>query len=245
MLIAHCAPKRLFSSATLAAIQDSAAPPGVRGLFHSAVHSNPRRCASETRDAWNRAVSVCDARLLAEQEQGQPTSCLQRLFTRCRCTLLVLLLLTLFFSFYYYCYYHYFGPPPPFFFFLLFFQVLFFFLGKIKVFSSSFSFSSVFFFFQSQVSFFNSDLKSKHQKWPTSTRTIFDSSSKSKPFPLLRAFSSPSSIITAAKAAKKKKKSSSSSENSGGHHFDDLSSRLARPAHIWNSTRGNMLQFVS
>ena len=65
---------------------------------------------------------------------------------------------------------------------------------KSDFFSSSFSSSSVFFFFQSQVSFFNSDLKSKHQKWPTSTRTIFDSSSKSKALPLLRAFSSPPTL---------------------------------------------------
>ena len=60
-----------FSSGVSAAIQDSVAPPGVRGLWHSAVRSNLRHRTSETCDAWNRGDPIFDARHLVLTNQSK------------------------------------------------------------------------------------------------------------------------------------------------------------------------------
>ena len=52
---------RRFSSAASATIQNSAAPPSVRGLCGSAAHSYLCRLGSYTGDAWNRADPIFDA----------------------------------------------------------------------------------------------------------------------------------------------------------------------------------------
>ena len=70
-LITHKASERQFLCSASAAIQDSAAPPSVRGLCHSAARSYLRCLMSETLTTWNRADPIFNTWCLVLTNQSK------------------------------------------------------------------------------------------------------------------------------------------------------------------------------